>query len=135
MADIGSLHRDKLEATVSRDWERLRALYHPDYTYTDGSGVEQDADQAVAACAAYTTAFPDLSLEIRNQYTPSADVSIIEYTVRGTHQAELGGVAPTGRPVEIRVCNVVEARDGTIARERDYYDVMAVMQQLGAVGS
>jgi steroid delta-isomerase-like uncharacterized protein len=134
MADTASMHRDKLDATVGRDWERLRALYHPEYTYTDGSGVPQDADAAIAACGAYTTALPDLSVEIREQYSPSADVSILEYTARGTHLGDLGGVAPTGKPVQILVCNVVEARDGKIIRERDYYDVMSVMQQLGVAG-
>ncbi len=28
-------------------------------------------------------------------------------------------------------CNVVEARDGKIHRERDYFDTLSLMQQLG----
>jgi steroid delta-isomerase-like uncharacterized protein len=135
MADTASLHRARLDNLLKRDWEGLRALYHPDYTYMDGSGAEKKgADSAVAVCEAYATAFPDLSLEIRSQYTPSADVSIIEYTARGTHEAELEGIPPTGKHLEVVVCNVIEARDGKIFRERDYYDTMAVMQQLGVAG-
>jgi ketosteroid isomerase-like protein len=31
------------------------------------------------------------------------------------------------------VCNVIETRDGRIVREREYYDRMAVLVQLGVV--
>jgi ketosteroid isomerase-like protein len=31
------------------------------------------------------------------------------------------------------VCDVIEVRDGKVYREREYYDQMTMMQQLGVV--
>lgn len=91
------------------------------------------ADAVVAICETYTTAFPDFSLEIRNQFSPSPGVSILEGTVRGTHKGHLHGIPATGRTVEFVFCHVVEVRDGKVHREREYYDGLSIMQQLGVV--
>ena len=56
---------------------------------------------------------------------------MLEIVARGTHTGPLDGIPPTGRRAEVVGCNVVEIRDGKIHRERDYYDTMALMQQLG----
>ena len=75
----------------------------------DGTGVETKGAEAGLVAQGYTTAFPDLTFELRNQHTDGPDVSIIEFTARGTHQAELDGIAATGKSVEIFVCNVIVA--------------------------
>jgi len=58
-------------------------------------------------------------------------VAVAELVFRGTHTGELMGIAPTGRRVELNVCNVMGIRDGKVYREREYYDAMAMMVQLG----
>jgi steroid delta-isomerase-like uncharacterized protein len=133
MTDVASVHRDMFAAVERRDFAGLRALYHPDYTYTGGDGVEQKgADAGVAVAEMYTTAFPDVRLETRHQYVDGS-VSIIEFTARGTHQAELAGIPATGRSMEVVVCNVVEVQDGLIRREREYLDVSSILRQLGVL--
>ncbi len=132
MSDAATLQRELFEAVQNRDFDRVRDLYHPEYVYMSGDGVEQKgADAGIAACRTYTTAFPDLSFEIRNQFAPSADVSISELTARGTHKEALPGIPATGRTVELVACNVIEARDGKVYREREYYDGLSLMRQLG----
>lgn len=134
MSDAATLQREMFEAVRDRDFDRLRDLYHPEFVYTSGDGVEQKgADAGVAACKTYTTAFPDLSLETRNQFSPSAEVSITELTARGTHREELQGIPGTGRTVEVVGCNIIEARDGKVYREREYFDGLSIMQQLGVI--
>jgi steroid delta-isomerase-like uncharacterized protein len=134
MADAASLQSAMFEAVRTRDFTRLRELYHPGYVYMSGDGVEQiGPDCGVAVAESYTTAFPDLSFEVRGQYAPSADVAIMEFTGVGTHEGPLGDIPPTGKRVRVLACNVVEARDGRIFREREYYDSLDVMQQLGVV--
>ena len=78
----------------------------------------------------YAAAFPDAKIEIRKVYV-QGDTSIAEFTARGTHGGELMGIAATGKPVEIHVCNIVELRDGKVYREREYMDMMHMMAQLG----
>ena len=43
------------------------------------------------------------------------------------------GIAPTGRQITIPVCNVMEVRDGKLYAEREYMDMLHMMQQLGVV--
>lgn len=39
----------------------------------------------------------------------------------------------TGRAVEVVVCNIIEAQDGRIVREREYFDGLSIMRQLGII--
>lgn len=50
-----------------------------------------------------------------------------------THTSELFGVAPSGRPFEIRGAFVFEFRDGLIAHERRLYDFTGLLLQLGVL--
>jgi steroid delta-isomerase-like uncharacterized protein len=134
MANAAAVQMDMLDALKSRNFERLGSLYHPDYVYMGGDGVEQKgAEAGVAVAQTYTRAFPDMTFEIRHQFAPGTDVAILELTVRGTHLAELDGIPATGRTVEVVVCNVVEAQDGLIVREREYFDALSIMRQLGVI--
>ena len=112
MPDAATIQREMFAAVEGRDFDRLRELIHPDYTYIGGDGVERaGAEAAVAVAEYYTTAFPDLSFEVRAGHAPSDDVAILELIARGTHTGPLG--------------------DGRIIREREYFDTFAIMSQLG----
>ena len=132
MPDAATIQREMFEAVERRDFDRLRELLHPDYTYIGGDGVERaGAEAALAVADFYTTAFPDVTFEVRASHAPSDDVSVLELIARGTHTGPLGDVPATGRAVEVVACNVVEVRDGRILREREYFDTGAIMSQLG----
>jgi steroid delta-isomerase-like uncharacterized protein/uncharacterized protein (TIGR02246 family) len=133
MRTASEIHRAMVHAAMSRDLDGLRAFYRDDdYTYTRPDGVERrGVDAAVEVFQTYTSAFPDFAVSIERQYQPADDVSIIEYRATGTHHAELDGIPATNRRVDFRGVNVVEIRDGRIVREREYYDNLAIMQQLG----
>ncbi len=131
MSDAATIQREMFSAVERHDLARLRELAHPDYVYVGTDGVEGDIEAGVAVAELYTTAFPDLSFEVRATHAPSDDVSVVELVARGTHTGPLDGIPPTGRRAEVVGCNVVEIRDGKIHRERDYFDTMALMRQLG----
>lgn len=136
MTDAATLQREMFSAIERRDLDGLRVLLHHDYAYTGTDGVEQaGADAAVAVAVTYTTAFPDLSFEFRAVHTPSDDIAIAEIVARGTHEGPLDEIPSTGRTARMVGCNVVEARDGRIVRERDYFDTLALMRQLGLAGA
>jgi steroid delta-isomerase-like uncharacterized protein len=136
MTDAATIQREMLDAVERHDFDRMRELIHPDYTYIGGDGVEQPGvDAAVAVAELYTTAFPDLRFEIRASHAPSDDVAILEVIAHGTHTGPLGDVPPTGRSGAVVACNVVEVRDGRIVREREYFDRLAIMDQLGLAGA
>jgi len=132
MKSTAELHHAVYEAVNARDFERLREIYHADCSYTTGDGREQKGvDAVLAAVDTFTSAFPDLTIEVRHQHVTNDTVSIVEYTFAGTHRGELEGMPATRRRMEVVACSVAEVRDGRILRERDYYDTLALMEQLG----
>ena len=132
MPDAASIAREFLESWNRRDFARMRALLHPDYSYTGGDGQRQNgADAGMAVAEMFASALPDGKLEIQRIHSVGSDVAIIEFIGRGTQKGELMGVAPTGRQLTIPVCNIIEMRDGKIYAEREYMDALNIMQQLG----
>jgi Predicted ester cyclase len=81
----------------------------------------------------YLDAFPDLTFEIRNRYGCGENVSVLEFTAQGTHQGELQGIPPAGRAANVLVSDIIELRDGKTVSEREYFDSMSMLQQLGVV--
>ena len=135
MSDSTNIMRQYMDAVPRRDFDRIRQLFHPQYSYTSGDGQRQEGPEAgIAVAEMYIAAFPDLQLDVTRMHAAGDDVVVTEFVVRATHQGELMGIAPTGRKVEIPVCNVIEVRDGKIYAEREYVDTGHLMQQLGVTG-
>ncbi len=129
------LHRAVYDAVPTRDFVRLREIYHPDCSYTGGDGVEhRGVDAVLEVVETFTTAFPDLTIDILHHHLSGEGVSVVEYTFSGSHQGDLEGIPPTGKRMEVAACSVVEIRDGRIIRERDYFDSLALLEQLGVAG-
>ena len=120
-----------LDAWNNRDFDRMRELLHPDYTYAGGDGQEQKGPEAgLAVAKMFANAFPDGRVEILNA-KEVGDTAFVEFIGRGSHGGDLMGIAPTGRPVNIPICEVTEVRDGKVYRVRQYLDFANVMAQLG----
>jgi steroid delta-isomerase-like uncharacterized protein len=133
MANVSDVHRQVLDAWNRRDWDSFRSLLHSDYRYIGPDGKEYiGPDAGVNIGKMYATAFPDGKLEVKNVFA-SGNNALCEFVARGTHKGDLKGIAPTGKPIEINIANVMEVRDGKVYREREYFDVMSMMVQLGVV--
>lgn len=79
-------------------------------------------------------AFPDVRFELVAR-RGGADHVVEELVARATHLGPIrgpaGGVEPTGRKVEFRLCIVFPFKDGRIAGETIYYDLAGLWRQLG----
>lgn len=132
MSESINIVKQYFEACPRRDFEKIRELYHPDFSYTGGDGQRNEgAEAGIAVVETFTTALPDLKLDVQSMHAVGDNIVVTEFVARGTHQGELMGVAPTGRKVEVPVCNVIEVRDGKVYAEREYYDSAHLMRQLG----
>ena len=132
MGEATSIQQKMIRTIEAHDFEGLRALYHPDYTYTGPDGVEvKGADAGVAVAQTYTTAFPDLSFEVLTQHAAGKDTAIVEMRVRGTHKEELDGIPATGRRVRVPFCVVYDLEGDLVKRARVYLELPVLMRQLG----
>ena len=135
MLTIENMHRELIGAWNRRDFEKMKMLLHPDYVYVAGDGKEaRGVEAGLQNAYIYARAFPDSVIEIKHVYM-QGDTAIAELVARGTHHGDLMGIPPTGRSVEINMCNVMELRDGKIHREREYFDRLTMLEQLGVAPS
>ncbi len=136
MSDAAAIARDYIEGWNRRDWALWRELYHPEYTYTGGDGqVQKGPEAGMNVGQMFANAFPDGKIEIRRIHAAGDNVAVVEFIARGTHTADLMGIAPTGKRMELPVCLAIDIRDGKIYAEREYMDMMTLMQQLGVAPS
>lgn len=86
--------------------------------------------------AAYLAAFPDLRHEVV-AWAETGESVAVELRLSGTHTGPLqtpdGGVAPTGRSIVIRSCDMITVRAGRVSSWRAYFDQLNFMGQLGLV--
>jgi predicted ester cyclase len=61
------------------------------------------------------------------------DKAVTRWTIRGTHQGELMGIAPTERQLELEGITIHRIEGGKIGEEWERYDNLGVLQQLGAM--
>jgi len=117
-----------LELTTE-DWEGV--LNHAGMTFQGKEGFNQFMQ-------GFKGAFPDLIIQVQNQVSHGNQI-VSELTARGTHTGPLmtpaGIVPPTGKIVDFTVCEVLELREGKVAKLRNYQDGASIMRQLGLMPS
>jgi ketosteroid isomerase-like protein len=127
------------EAVFGKDMEAMKALYAPDAVVeTPDQGVLRGRDAIAAYVGELMAAFPDASYEAVHEHE-SGDVAIDEGFMVGTHTGPLAGpdgeeIAPTGKSVRLRACDVATVRDGLVTEWRLYFDQMDFLAQLGLLG-
>ena len=80
----------------------------------------------------YTTAFPDARLSVEDQLA-EGDQVVIRYTFRGTHQADLMGIPPTGKQVTVTGMIITRIVNGTSEEGWLNFDALGMLQQLGVI--
>ena len=107
----------------------------PDYVHHDPAlppAMQQGRDNYRQGTAMFYTAFPDLQGTIEDMIAEGNKVAS-RLTWRGTHQAELLGIPPTGKQVQFTMMAIHRIVDGKITEGWVNFDALGMMQQLGAI--
>jgi predicted ester cyclase len=75
-------------------------------------------------------AFPDLTTSIEDMFV-SGDKLAVTLMWRGTHAGDYGGVAATGKRVEVRDSAIWHFRDGKVAEILTLQDQFGILKQVG----
>jgi len=95
----------------------------------DGSTLERGPEDVKRFVGEFRTAFPDLRLIIEEQIAKGNKV-VSRGTIRGTHQGEFRGMAPTGEEMEIPGMAVFRfSSEGKVVESWDSYDQLSLMRQ------
>ena len=77
-------------------------------------------------------AFPDGQIIIEDQIAEK-DKVVTRWTIRGTHQGEIWGAAPTGKQVVYTGITINRLANGKIVEDWFEADILGLMQQIGVV--
>lgn len=114
------------------DFTVLDEVMHPNYLYRSPYQVLQGPEALRELLSAYRTAFPDLHIEIE-ELVSAGNKTAISFTLSGTHEGELMGIAPTGRQVKVSGMMLSHFENGKIIEEWELLDQATLFQQLGIV--
>ncbi|MBF4488240.1 ester cyclase [Flavobacterium sp. CSZ] len=76
--------------------------------------------------------FPDIQWHLEEIISEN-DKSAIRFTMTGTHKGTFFGVPPTGNSIKVQATNFYRLIDNQITEEYGQPDLLALLQQIGAV--
>ena len=95
----------------------------------DGSVLERSPEDVKRFVSEFRAAFPDLRMNIEEQIA-EGDKVMSRGTIRGTHQGEFRGMAPTGEEMKIPGTAVFRfSSEGKVVESWDSYDQLSLMRQ------
>jgi serine phosphatase RsbU (regulator of sigma subunit) len=96
----------------------------------DGSVLERGPEDVKRFVIEFRAGFPDFRISIDDQIA-EGDKVMVHATIRGTHQREFRGMAPTGKEIEERGFSVFRfSSEGKVVESWDsYYSQLSLMRQ------
>ena len=96
----------------------------------DGPTLERGPEDVKRFVSEFRSAFPDFRIRIDDQIA-EGDKVMVHATIRGTHQREFRGMAPTGKQIEQRGFSVFRfSPEGKVVESWDsYYSQLTLMRQ------
>ncbi len=124
--------RKGAEEKNKRNAEYFMDVYAPDYAYFYPSGTSKpmSREEVIEEMKMIWSAFPDCIWSIE-ELVAVGDVVVSRTTVRGTHKGTFLDIPATGNRFELNLINMSRVRNGKVVEEREDYDSLGLMQQLG----
>lgn len=136
--DLVKIVRESIEAFNSGDPKRIGATLS-DNTVLDELATQrkvQGKDAAVTVAMDWRKAFPDAKGTIQKIFavgdTVAAEI-LWEGTQKGALTGPAGTVPASGKRVKLRATQIITVENGKITQTNHYFDIMSLMQQIGAV--
>ncbi len=138
--DLIKTARSVLDAFNDNDWGRYGSLLTPNALYNEVGTQRrlQGVAEIVQGLQGWKEAMPDVKGTVTNAFA-NVDRAVLEITWEGTHTGPLagpGGTIPASGKRQVTPSAWVFDFDGDKIREsRNYFDMLAFLQQIGAVPS
>lgn len=136
MATAAQLVTKIVELVDSGGLDQIEQYVHPDRMRFELDGVGAlSTDQFTEFERGWASAFEDQRHTITTT-VDAGDIGAVEGTFAATHTGTLmfpdAQIPATGRTVTIGFCIVGEADDGRLVRGTNHYDVLGLLNQIGA---
>ncbi|MGB2875112.1 MAG: ester cyclase [Gaiellaceae bacterium] len=135
--EMVKIAREHVDAFNSGDWERLQAGLATDARY-DELGTQrktEGAEKIIELYKGWKTAFPDAAGTVTSAVS-SGNTAALEVTWKGTHTGPLetpeGTIPASGKRQETAAAIFFTFEGGKIKHDRQYFDSMTLLKQIGA---
>jgi steroid delta-isomerase-like uncharacterized protein len=98
----------------------------------DGSVLERGPEDVKRFMGEFRKAFPDFHCTVEDQIA-EGDKVVTRWRMRGTHEGEFRGIAPTGSELDITGMGIFRFSGGKVVESWDNFDQLGMMRQLGVV--
>jgi len=135
--DLIRIARENIEAFNAGDWDRFKAALTPDSINDEVATGQrsQGPDQIAQNAQGWKRAFPDAKGTIAHVIA-SGNTVVLELTWEGTQTGPLvgpGGTIPaSGKRQVTRAAFIATIQGDQIKESHHYFDMMALLQQIGA---
>jgi steroid delta-isomerase-like uncharacterized protein len=117
----------------AQDVEGCLALLASDMKgYATGAPGPMDRDSFVKLGQQFMAAFTNTKHTYLSQIAEGDKVATYAKW-RATNSGSFNGIPPSGKTIEMEIFVLDTIRDGKIVEHRGYFDVMAMMTQIGAI--
>ena len=123
--------REHMESENRHEFDVTMGTFkHPRYEIIPTGEIHDGAEAVDNYFKETRAAFPDQRNELIAMHHAD-DAVVVEFWLRGTHEGELRGIAPTHRPFECRCLAIFEFEGEGLVCERVYFDTATILGQLG----
>ena len=132
-----TIAREQVDAFNTGDWERLQAGLAADARYHEFATQRkvEGPEKIVELFKGWKTAFPDAAGTVTSA-VGSGNTAALEVTWKGTHTGPLetaeGTIPASGKRQETPAAIVFTFEGGKIKEDRQYFDLLTLLKQIGA---
>src|SRR6266404_653473 len=110
----------------------LDTAFSPDIVLHTSPTEIQGIDSAKRYYANYVTGFSNRQFTVKDIFG-QGDKLVKFWEFKGTHTGDFFGIKPTGKTVDVIGATITRIVNGKIVEERDFFDNLEFMQQLGLI--
>jgi steroid delta-isomerase-like uncharacterized protein len=120
------------EIVNQQNLDAIDEIYTADCVWHQPDQDLQGSEQAWRFLVMYLSAFPDTHVSVEDVIA-EGDKVVTRIRLRGTHRAELMGIAPTGKPIEVKGITIHRIEGDKIVEQWQSHDDLGLMQQIDAM--
>ncbi len=130
--EIMRIYRTHVEAELAHDSAKAASTYlEASYYHHMPTGLMfRGRAQVAQQYASSYSSFPDQTFEIKGEIV-EGNILVHWAVLRGTCLGPFMGLPPTGRRIELPFVARIEFRDGAMAGETIWYDMLTLCDQIG----
>jgi len=122
------------EMLGNANWKLADEILAPDIVMHHPSSPQPvaGAQSVVGFLGAFRAGFPNMSMKVEFAFG-EAEMVAVRWRMSGTHTAELFGIPPSGKSVNVAGISLLRFSNGKVVEDWVSEDTLGLMQQIGVI--